>query len=323
LDASLNVLTIATGKKIYIDMAVNLARSFHLWNADAGIDFYLVTDQQQYLPADVRSYVKVIKIETGEFGYGFSPKINLDKLAPGGQTLFIDSDCLVYGNLREIFDKFKGHGVSVVGNYISEGNWFGDIKAVCEKFNISRLPKFNGGVYYLEKGDIAAKTYETARSLEKRYDEIGFVRFRGREADEMLMSLAMELNGETPITDDGCIMSDPLCCQGAFSTNVIKGKALLRNPPKPDPLHQNWYPFEKVQPLVVHFLGHHTQGYQYKKETYRLKKLSENKLNFFSESRALISIEAKGRLIIFLKNKLRNIYHKLFGIRQIERSERL
>lgn len=304
-------------------MAVNLARSFWLWNADAGIDFYLATDQPQYLPDDVKIYVKILPIQTGEFGAGFSPKLHLDKLAPPGQTLFIDSDCLIYGDIKPVFEKFKGRSVSVIGNYIDSGEWFGDVAAICKKFAITKMPKFNGGIYYLENGEKAKKIYEQARALETQYDEIGFVRLRNRPNDEVIISLAMALNDETPVIDNGTIMSDPLSCPGTFKTDIIKGKTLLVNPPLPGKLHQDWYPFETVSPLIVHFLGHHVQSYQYKKDAYRLSKLQRSAISFTEKIKSNLLIEWPMRTKTAFKRVLRPLYKLFFGTRRIEPSERL
>ncbi|HAL83999.1 MAG TPA: hypothetical protein DCO83_18615, partial [Mucilaginibacter sp.] len=319
----LNVLTIATGKKLYIDMAVNLARSFWLWNAESDINFYLATDQPQSLPDDVKTFVKIIQIKPGALGEGFSTKLHLDKLAPSGQTLFIDSDCLIYGNIEGVFGRFAGHSVSVIGGYISTGEWFGNVKAICKKFNITQIPKFNGGIYYLENGEKAGNVYRLARQLEKQYDEIGFVRLRNRPNDEVIIALAMALNNEEPIPDDGSIMSDPLSCPGNFSTNVIKGKTSLLNPPKPSPLHQDWYPFEKVKPLIIHFLGHHSLSYQYKKDAYCLQAIQSNKLSFGKRIFASVVVELPMRTKILLKQLFRPVYKLMFGTRAIKQSERL
>jgi hypothetical protein len=323
LHQPLNILTLATGKKLFVDMAVNLARSFILRNKGNNINFYIATDLPQYLPEDIKGYTQIIQLKPNELGIGFSPKLHLDKLAPQGQTLFIDSDCLIYGNLLPLFTRFKGHHVSVVGGYIATGEWFGDVVAICKKYNIEHLPKFNGGIYYLENGPIATKVYETARELETQYDEIGFVRLRGRPNDEVLMALAMQLHDQTPIADDGTLMSDPLSCPAIYVTDVISGKNYLVNPPAPNPLHQEWYPFNKVSPLVIHFLGHHSADYQYQKDTYRLKKWSEGRLNFITEANALINIELKKRSVLYLKNKFRSLYHALFGVRRINPTDRV
>jgi hypothetical protein len=112
------VLTIATGKKLYIDLAVNLARSFLHWHPNSDIIFRIATDMPQLIPADILAKIQTITIKSGELGFGFSPKLHLDKLADEGQTLFIDSDCLIFERLDYLFERFKGHDVSVVGNYI-------------------------------------------------------------------------------------------------------------------------------------------------------------------------------------------------------------
>jgi len=304
-------------------MAVNLARSFWLWNSGTPINFYIATDMPQYLPADVTAFARMIPVQPGELGGGFSPKLHLDKLAPEGHTLFIDSDCLVYGNLEGVFEKFAGHSVSVVGGYISSGEWFGDVAAICKKFNVKQIPKFNGGIYYLEKGKKAAEIYQMARELETQYDGIGFVRLRNRPNDEVIIALAMAINDEKPVFDDGSVMSDPLSCPGEFFTDVIKGKAVLHNPPKPSPLHQDWYPFKKVNPTVVHFLGHYAQLYPYRREAYRLSKIADNKLGWVNNLKSLIFIEYPGRLEHFLRNTFRATYRRFFGVRKIKRSERI
>ncbi len=304
-------------------MALNLARSFWLWNADTSINFYLATDQEQLIADDVKLYVKTIPIKPGALGEGFSTKLHLDKLAPEGQTLFIDSDCLIYGNLEGVFKKFEGHSVSVIGGYISSGEWFGNVAAICKKFNVKQLPKFNGGVYYLENGNKAKKIYQEARRLETEYDEIGFVRLRNRPNDEVIIALAMALNNQEPIPEDGSIMSDPLTCQGKFATDVIKGKTTLHNPPMPNPLHQAWFPFEKVHPLIVHFLGHHSLSHQYKKDVYLLRAKLSGKPGVTNRVKAFLTIELPMKVKAGTKNMLRPVYKAIFGTRHVKPSERL
>lgn len=317
------ILTIATGKKLYLDMAINLARSFVWWHPDGAIIFQLVTDQNDEIPADIVNKIQVIKVNPGELGVGFSSKLQLDKLVSFGKTLFIDSDCLIFGNLSYLFEAFNGHSVSVVGNYIADGEWFGNIADICTKFGVQRIPKFNGGIYYLEKNAESIKVYEAARDLEKQYDEIGFKRLRNRPNDEVLMALSMQLNNQSPIIDDGTILSDPQACPGEYKIDVISGERYLINPPAPSPLHQNWYPFQKVSPIIVHFLGDFTSHYPYRRECYRLKKALSKELNLFSEVFAVLYIEYPSRIKERLKNTFRPAYHKLVGFRKVRKSNRI
>ncbi len=317
------VLTIATGKPVYIQLAVNLAYSFFWWHPDSDIEFQLVTDQPDNIPADLKDKIHIITIKPGEYGSSFSSKLYLDKLSISDKTLFIDSDCLIFENLKSVFEQFNGHAVSVVGGYIDKGEWFGDISEICRDFNVPHLPKFNGGIYYIENGDTANRVYQTARELEKKYDKIGFVRLRNSPNDEVLMALAMQLHQQTPITDDGTIMSDPQACQGGYHIDAINGKRRLVNPPAPHKLHQEWYPFQKVSPLVVHFLGSYTHDYPYRREAYKLKKACTNSFKTQTVLAAFLMIELPLRLKIFAKNVLRPVYHKIFGTRKVKISERI
>lgn len=317
------VLTIATGKKLYVDMACNLAMSFLYWHPKSDITFQLATDQSSLVPLFLKNKIQIIPIKPGELGEGFSPKLHLDKLVSDGQTLFVDSDCLIFENLDLVFEKFKGRDISVIGTYIANGEWFGEIKKICKLFNVPHIPKFNGGVYYLEKGPIASKVYEKARELEKKYDEIGFVRLRNKPNDEVLMALAMQLFNQIPIADDGTILGDPLACPGDSFLDIIKGERWLTNPAAPNPLHQSWYPFTKVSPLIVHFLGSYTQMYPYKKEVYRLNKGIRNRLNIIVEINAILIIQYPAQVKEFLKKTLRPFYHLIFGVRKVKQSNRI
>jgi hypothetical protein len=318
-----NILTIATGKKIYVDLAINLARSFHKWNENSGISFLIATDLPQLIPADIAHFSQIIKIDPDQFGRGFSPKLHLDQLAPIGQTLFIDSDCLIFGDISFIFERFKGKAVSVLGGYIRDGEWFGDIGQICRKFNITKIPKFNGGIYYIENGETAKRVYAKARDLEKQYDEIGFKRLRNLPNDEVVMALSMELNEMTPVFDDGKVMSDPQACPGGYKIDLIKGKCYLINPPYPHPKHQLWYPFEKVEPVIFHFLGYYTQHYPYQREIRRLQQFTAKKLNVFTEASIRVKVEYPQRILSLLKDIFRPLFRMMFGIRHIKTSERI
>lgn len=318
------VLTIATGKKLYLDMAINLARSFFLWHKDTGITFRLVTDLPVTdIPGDVRSKVEVISTLPGELGEGFSPKLHLDKLASSGQTLFIDSDCLVYRNLSFVFDEFEGNAVSVAGNYISTGEWFGNVSDICRRFNVQHLPKFNGGVYYLENGPVAAKVYQTARDLEKQYDEIGFVRLRNRPNDEMLLALAMELNKQKPIPDDGTILAEFVNFQSGIKSDLLNGAAALYNKPGHPSYQPNWH-LTVARPAIVHYLGYYNQKVPYINEVSLLKLISRSNVPVWL-ARLIVFFQKTlpHQTIIFLKSTFRPLYRKLMGTRNIKKSERI
>ncbi|MFN7714932.1 MAG: hypothetical protein ACK5QS_05580 [Pseudanabaenaceae cyanobacterium] len=318
------VLTIATGKPIYIRMAINLARSFKWWHKNSDIKFLLATDQAHLIPPDL-SGIQIIELQPNQYGQGFSPKLYLDKLSPADKTLFIDADCLCTGSLELVFERFSGHAVSVVGGTITAGEWFGDVAAVCQEFKVDGLPKFNGGLYYFEKGEMSTRIYETARDLEPRYDEIGLVRLRNHPNDELLMAISMAIHDQTTIPQDGSIFTDPQAFPGKLSIDTLRGKSHLINPPPPNPKHQEWNPIVEANPLLVHFLGHHAANYPYTREEMRLVLAcaSEHLPVWVIDGWVTLVHSIPQLSVRTFKNILRPLYHRLFGVRAVSVSERI
>ncbi len=314
-----SVLTLAIGDHLYVRLAVNLARSFRYWHRGSDLRFVLATDQPQNLPVDLEG-IQIIELEPGRFGEGFSPKLYLNELAPADQTLFVDADCLCTGPLHEAFDRFSGHDVSVIGRPISEGEWFGDVADICETFDISAMPKFNGGVYYLEPGKECNSVYEMAQSLKSEYDEIGFKRLRTHPNDEVLVSLAMALHNQEPVAEDGTIMNSTLASPGGMEIDVLRGTSRLYNPDD-HPEHNDWYRLEEMTPALVHFLGHETAQHPYRREAIRLKKVMRDGWPVWAaDAWAALRFSMPWLTKERTKDLLRPAYHALLGPRSVQKS---
>lgn len=310
--------TIAVGKPIYLEMAFALARSYLRWNQD-GIPLWLVTDRPvSHRPADLRQ-LNWVEIEPVRYGQGFTPKLFLDKMAPADCSLFIDADCLCVRDITSAFDKFAGHQVSVIGKRIQGGEWFGNVVDVKARLGITGYPRFNGGVYYLERGPDATSVFDTARALRQRYDEIGFIRLRGSENDEVLISVAMEIHNQKAIPEDGSIMNSLLAGPGGLSIDVIKGRALLRNPLS-HKYHNAWYELEEMYPAIVHFLSADISEHPYRTEVMALKLMAAG----WSPLSARIGAKFASQLPWFAtkaaKDLLRPFYRTAFGARPINNS---
>jgi len=275
------------------------------------------------LPEDL-SRIGIVRVPPKKLGKGFSAKLNLDELSPAQQTLFIDADCLIFGDLTSVFDRFAGRAVSVVGGSISSGEWFGDVAEICSRFKVQSLPKFNGGIYYFEQGEVANSVYQQARNLEGDYDRLGLVRLRGRPNDELLMAIAMARHAMKSLPDDGSIMSDPQSCPGEMSVDVLRGHSRLVNPPAPDKRHQPDCPHELVSPLVVHFLGDHTREFQYRAEQKKLSLVMGRGWGIaWARLFVVAFITVPQKTLALMKKGLRPIFHRIFGPRRVARSERI
>lgn len=314
-----SILSIATGSPIYLELAVNLARSFKYWHQGSDIQFTLATDQAALVPDDLRD-IQIKHLEPGQYGQGFSPKLYLNELAPATQTLFVDADCLCTGPLNDAFDRFAGRAVSVVGQKITHGEWFGDVASIRKVFNLDAIPRFNGGVYYLEKGAGSDAVFQTAQDLEDRYDKIGFRRLRTRPNDEVLISLAMALLGQEPVREDGTIMNSTLACPAGMDIDVLRGVSRLYNP-KDHPDHNDWYPLEEMNPTLVHFLGYQAGRYPYQREALRLKRvLAEGWSIPAADAWTACFYSGPWLLRECAKDLLRPLYHSVFGPRTINKA---
>lgn len=322
-----SVLTIASGKPVYIEMAVNLARSFFYWHReDSGIHFFLATDRPELLPVDVVGNARfhTLPFQPGQYGESFSTKLYLDHFAQAEQTLFIDADCLLTGSLIPLFDRLAGQAVAVVGRPISSGEWFGDVAAFCRHFSVPSIPGFNGCVYYLEKGDVSRAVYAKARELEPQYEALGMKLLRGKPNDELLMSVSMAIHGLKGIEDDGTVYGDPLASPGPMHLDILKGEAELVNPLPPDPNHREWYPFHKTRPVIVHFLGNATDHPPYTTQTWLLKTVwVEGKNESQARLEAWLRFDLPWKITESVKNTLRPVYHALLGYRKVKKSKRV
>lgn len=313
--------TIAVGKPIYLKMAFALARSFLRFNNREDIGFTLVTDRPvSARPPDLDA-IDWIQIPEGAYGRGFTPKLHLDKLAPSDRALFIDADCLCVASLGHAFKAFAGRPVSVIGRTITGGEWFGDTAAIAASLGLNGYPRFNGGVYYLERGPACSAIYDTARDLLPRYDELGFVRLRGAPNDEVLMAAAMALHGAEPIPETGTIMNSLMAAPGGMALDVLRGIAVMHNP-KRHPRHNPWYAQEELRPSIVHFLGQDVAHHPYRTEITALERAAAGWPEPLARLYAHLASAWPDRMARGAKWMVRPAYHRLFGTRAVRASAR-
>lgn len=318
-----SVLTIATGKPFYVNLAVNLARSFKLWHKESPIEFYLATDRKELVPNDLCD-IKIVEIKKDQYGTGFSPKLFLDKISKTNKTLFIDADCLCFSRLDEVFARFSGKSVSVVGDLISEGNFSGDVSKIVRRFNIEAIPRFVGGIYYFEKGEVCNKVFTTAREMEEQYDEIGLVRLRGVPNEEPLLAISMALHGQKPVEDDGRIKADAMFFPSLKKADVIRGKTLMHSSKESIKLMPHWNNLIEVSPKIIHFNSNFAEIPPYTREIWRLKKIIKLRYPLWIiDILAFIIFDAPYSITTKFKNTFRPLYRSLFGTRPIKQSKRL
>jgi len=145
-----SILTIATGRRPYFEMACSLARSINVTNPT--LPTYILTDGMWSLPRGLRN-VFVVRLSDSEAFSGFKSKLYLDCFVKTDRVLFIDADSLVVADLAPMFAALQGRAVGVFGVPVTDGEWFGEVSQITTALNLSHLVMLNGGVYYLENSD--------------------------------------------------------------------------------------------------------------------------------------------------------------------------
>ncbi len=249
------ILTIAIGKKRYIEMAKAFALS-----AKINIPQYklaLVTDSTD--PSLKKLFDFLIEPDLS-FGSGIIQKTNMYNYSPFNKTLFVDADCMFVRDISFLFDAFKGNSVSVLGKKVTDGKLFGiSVDELKKKKQIEYLLSFNGGVYYFEKSLQAEKIFDTVKIIRENYSDYGLNLHRGERNEEGVMSIAMSIHHSTPVPDSIQGMYTPVGQSGKFSIDVLR----------------RFCEFTKhgvtVTPAIMHFGGGYPEAFHFKREYAKLK----------------------------------------------------
>ena len=189
-------VSIATGKKHYYRIAYNLLCSYRL-NAGA-YPFAIICDRENEYTA---AFDKVIRLENPTNSY--MDKLRLFDCLPFDETIFIDADCLVYGDVDRWWTLFeKADDCSVFGcayeDLDTDRGWF-RVEGMKEyRDRIRFVPSFSGGVYYLRNTETCARVFEIAKEAAAHYRDYPFAIFSD-PADEPVIALGMAVMNCRPV----------------------------------------------------------------------------------------------------------------------------
>lgn len=256
-------ITIATGKENYYAIAANLVKSYRHF-ATEPLPFALICDCEN---SYTECFDDVVIMENPSFSY--LDKLELPRYVPYDETIFIDSDCLAYKDLNDFWDVFEGAAdFAVLGKSFSLDYpyaWFKpeDVGSFGEQ--VTFLPDFIGGVYFIRKSDQLEQFSEYCDYIFAHYHDFTFRQFEN-PVDEPVISLAIALCGFEPTDADKA----PICFYPhtrSFKSNISKGYVRYDNIYEPGmPQHSNAY--------LVHWGSGNTFYYPYTIEARRLKHLT-------------------------------------------------
>jgi hypothetical protein len=258
--AEKGIITLAYGAPKYIEMAKTLGRSLLLHSPS--IPRAVVTDRQD--DKELAELFDQLIPYNAEYGSNVRQKIHLDQYSPYTRTLFIDSDCIVVRDLSFVFECFAARNFAVVGgkHHLKSGDKdpYLDVDFILKSFRLSKLPKFNGGIYYFDDSDTARSIFKTARGILRDFDKLGFAEFRGDGPnEEPILATSMELHQQGMFQDNGSIMRTPVGLRGALKMDALAGKCTFKKGSR------------VVSPAVVHFAYIWSEHPVYHREVERLR----------------------------------------------------
>lgn len=264
-------LTLAYGKGLYLQMAVNLARSLMVW--DPAVPRAIICDTNAR-PL-VEKYFDVIIPTSERFGKRNLQKLGIYEYSPFEETLFIDADCLVFRKPQRIWDRLSVDDFGVFGSLEKVGVWRYDFEHACKAFDVDAMPKINGGCYYFRKCEKARRLFQDANALTKQTDEIrkqlkqSFPVDTSLLGDEYHVSIAMAKNGFKPCDDRSeRTMIGPIQLEVCnVRLNILKGVVRC------------WNSNIEYHPVLIHFFLKLNEGFHYRREVWRLKKLVDEGRN--------------------------------------------
>lgn len=214
-------VTIATGDDCYRRLARNLLRSYRR-HCPEPLPFAILTDRE------MPEFDRCILPEHPAGNY--LDKLRLFESLPFDETIFIDADCLAFGDLNEMFRWFsEADDVSCHGRILpltDRTGWFDYENLGKWQSRVSCCLGLHGGVYFIRRTPKAEAVFARARELAADY---GSFRFRGNfpsPGDEPLMALAMAIEGCRPVP----FRPEGICCfwerKGELRMDIRRGRAV-------------------------------------------------------------------------------------------------
>lgn len=125
-------------------------------------------------------------------------------IPPFDFNIFIDADCLAYGDLNKLFEIERNNereGVWTFGrtnSLESHDGWFTHENTGEYKDKIKYLVDLHGGIVFFRSDPTTVVVYHTCLEISQKYASFKFQMFE-KPADEPILALAMAVNGLKPI----------------------------------------------------------------------------------------------------------------------------
>ena len=252
---SRGVITVAAGPQKYISQALNLARSIRVHNPN--LRLAVITDSRD---PELKSTFDIIHQMDLRLGGPYRQKLCLNRYSKFGQTLFIDSDCLVFRPLEEIFERLRTSSFCVPTIMVSSGVWYRDLAGWLELLGVPSLPRHNSGCFCFADTLAANEFFSTALDYYDRLNEFSIPQTHSGMPDEPAIAMALVDHGISGPLHDSSVQFSPLCGEISSDYSVLRGRM------------ECWrLDRAAVTPFILHCLAGECAQSRYRREAIKLK----------------------------------------------------
>jgi hypothetical protein len=212
------ILTVACGKLRYAKQAMALAMSARLHGTTAPL--VLVSDCAD---SETKKWFDAVVAPVPGVEPYLQKLVGLE--TTGAQrALFLDSDSLALTSLDNLLQKLDGEDFAAMGDWITDGYYWGETKANIKKLGVEKIARMNGGLLYYERTPEGLKVIEESLRVSREFDSFGLDRLAGKIHDEGCVSPAMSTTGlGTLIPDTAGYSLTPWTCRDVH-LDVLRGE---------------------------------------------------------------------------------------------------
>lgn len=239
MNQSRGFITIATGKEEYYRIAAYLVRSYRRFSSNP-LPFAILCDRENEYTS---LFDDVILYPNGATN-SYLDKLDLGMYLPYDETIFIDADCLAYGDLNALFDCFRNaDDFSCFGRVLpleDKTGWFEYENLGTLQDKVTYVVGLHGGIYYMRKSETARAVFDTAKSLIPDYKTFHFKGKFDTPGDEPLVALSMALNQCKPIP----FQRNTICCywehENQTKLDISIPEAIVQSDTPDHPILLHW-----------------------------------------------------------------------------------
>lgn len=260
MEKSRGFVTIATGKNnSFAQLAFNLKRTYDFQPQSKRYPWAIITD---YDDNKWKIFDKTVILHNAKGSY--LDKIEMLSIPPWDENIFIDADCLIYGDISSLFSIFPLQGVRHMGTTIATTEhgrgWFDIDDIGMYKNEITFKIHSHGGIIFFNKDQTTQKVYNTALEISRQWNKLKFREFN-KPADEPILALSMCIHRCQPIPlDISKYMYFYRVHRNIKNIDINRGVLSFQN-------KYNGKLYENVP--ILHWGTNETNGYLYKSEMLR------------------------------------------------------